>query len=129
MPWRLIGMLNRDIKAGASDMACQKAETLPVVLTIGHSTRDLKTFVHLLQIHGITRIVDIRTIPRSRHNPQFNKETLPAALQSVGIAYEHMRELGGLRHPKSDSRNQGWRNASFRGFADYMETAEFEAGL
>ena len=77
----------------------------------------------------MTRIVDVRTIPKSRHNPQFNKETLPAALRTVGIAYQHMSELGGLRHPLPNSRNQASRNASFRGFADYMQTPEFNEGL
>jgi uncharacterized protein (DUF488 family) len=101
----------------------------PVVLTIGHSTRDLETFLRLLQAQGVTRIVDVRTIPKSRHNPQFNKETLPAALRTVGIAYQHMGELGGLRHPLPNSCNQAWRNASFRGFADYMQTPEFDEGL
>ena len=100
-----------------------------VVLTIGHSTRDLGTFVRLLQAQGVTRVVDVRTIPKSRHNPQFNKETLPATLRIVGIAYQHMSELGGLRHPLPNSRNQAWRNASFRGFADYMQTPEFNEGL
>jgi len=103
--------------------------TSPVVLTIGHSTRDLETFVRLLQAHGVTRVVDVRTIPKSRHNPQFNKETLPAALRIVGIAYRHVGELGGLRHPLPNSCNQAWRNDSFRGFADYMQTPEFDAGL
>ena len=104
-------------------------KTSPVVLTIGHSTRDLETFLHLLQAQGVTRIVDVRTIPKSRHNPQFNKETLPAALWTKGIAYQHMGELGGLRHPLPNSCNQAWRNASFRGFADYMQTLEFDEGL
>ena len=104
-------------------------KTPTVVLTIGHSTRDLETFLRLLQAHAVTRIVDVRTIPKSRHNPQFNKETLPAALRTVGIAYQHMSELGGLRHPLPNSLNQAWRNASFRGFADYMQTSEFDEGL
>ncbi len=106
------------------------AEKTPtVVLTIGHSTRDLETFLRLLQAQAVTRIVDVRTIPKSRHNPQFNKETLPAALRTVGIAYQHMGELGGLRHPLPNSPNQAWRNVSFRGFADYMQTSEFGEGL
>lgn len=83
----------------------------------------------LLRAHGIQRLVDIRTVPRSRHNPQFNKETLPEALGREGIEYTHMPELGGLRHARKDSPNTGWRNASFRGFADYMATAEFESGV
>ena len=110
-------------------MVRRTEKTRPVVLTIGHSTRNLETFLHLLQAHGVTRLVDVRTIPKSRHNPQFNKETLPAALRTVGITYKHMAELGGLRHPAPNSCNQAWRNASFRGFADYMQTPEFDEGL
>jgi uncharacterized protein (DUF488 family) len=99
------------------------------VLTIGHSTRPLADFLELLSTHGVETVLDIRTIPRSRHNPQFNRETLPKALRRVGIGYMHLKKLGGLRHPRPDSPNAGWRNASFRGFADYMQTPEFEAGL
>jgi uncharacterized protein (DUF488 family) len=101
----------------------------PLVLTIGHSTRTLEAFVALLQSHAVTRLVDVRTVPRSRHNPQFNRDTLPEALRAVAIGYVHMPALGGLRHARPDSPNSGWRNASFRGFADYMQTPEFEAGL
>lgn len=97
--------------------------------TIGHSTRSLPEFVELLREHGVRRVVDVRTVPRSRHNPQFNRESLPEALRPEGIAYTHMPELGGLRHARKDSPNTGWRNASFRGFADYMGTAPFDAGL
>jgi len=100
-----------------------------VVLTIGHSTRGLEAFIGLLQAHGVTCVVDVRTVPRSRHNPQFNKENLPEALRAAGIAYEHMPGLGGLRHTRADSPNQGWRNASFRGYADYMQTDEFRENL
>ena len=98
----------------------------PVVLTIGHSTRPLGEFIALLEAHAVSLIVDVRTVPRSRYNPQFNKDTLPASLQEAGIGYVHMPGLGGLRHAKSDSVNIGWRNASFRGYADYMQTSEFE---
>jgi uncharacterized protein (DUF488 family) len=104
-------------------------ESKPLVLTIGHSTRTLEEFIRLLQAHGVARVVDVRTIPRSRRNPQFNHETLPASLQAAGIGYTHLASLGGLRHTRADSPNQGWRNESFRGFADYMQTAEFETGL
>ena len=100
-----------------------------VVLTIGHSTRPLEEFLHLLDAHGVKRLVDVRTVPRSRHNPQFNKESLPEALKRVGISYTHMPSLGGLRHARKDSINLGWRNAGFRGFADYMQTAEFAKAL
>ncbi len=101
----------------------------PVVLTVGHSARPLETFIRLLQAHRVARIVDIRTIPRSRRNPQFNREILPPKLRAAGIGYVHLRKLGGLRHARPESPNKGWRNSSFRGFADYMQTSEFEAGL
>ena len=100
-----------------------------VILTIGHSTRPLQTFVKLLKAHRVKRLVDVRTVPRSRHNPQFNKESLPESLAAAGIKYVHMPGLGGLRHARHDSVNTGWRNDSFRGYADYMQTPEFEANL
>lgn len=83
----------------------------------------------MLEAHGVETLVDVRTIPRSRHNPQFNQDTLPQSLKAAGIAYVHMPELGGLRHARRDSVNTGWRNLSFRGFADYMQTPEFGAAL
>jgi uncharacterized protein (DUF488 family) len=101
----------------------------PIVLTIGHSTRTIEEFIALLQAHAITRVVDVRTVPRSRHNPQFNRETLPVSLQPAGIGYVHLAELGGLRHTTHDSLNIGWRNASFRGYADYMQTPEFQQAI
>ncbi len=101
----------------------------PVILTIGHSTRTLQEFLEILQAHGATMVADVRTVPRSRHNPQFNRETLPGALAAADIGYRHLPGLGGLRHPRPDSPNQGWRNASFRGFADYMLTPEFADNL
>ena len=104
-------------------------KTSPVVLTIGHSTRTIDDFIHLLQRHSVMKVVDIRTVPRSRHNPQFNRETLPYRLRAVIIGYLHMPGLGGLRHPRPDSPNMGWHNSSFRGFADYMQTEEFEQNL
>ena len=97
-----------------------------MVLTIGHSTRPLDEFIALLKAHAVTLVVDVRTIPRSRHNPQFNKDSLPDSLKKAGIGYVHMPDLGGLRHAKHNSVNAGWRNASFRGYADYMQTPEFE---
>jgi uncharacterized protein (DUF488 family) len=103
--------------------------TRPTVLTIGHSTRTLDTFIEMLRAHGVKHLADVRTIPRSRHNPQFNRDTLLEALGLAGIAYTHMEQLGGLRHARPDSPNSGWHNSSFRGFADYMQTPEFEAGL
>ena len=99
------------------------------VSTIGHSTRTVDEFIELLQAHGIRQLIDIRTIPRSRHNPQFNREALPASLEQAGIAYRHMPGLGGLRRPRADSGNTGWRNASFRGYADYMQMPQFEENL
>src|SRR4051812_45339454 len=83
----------------------------------------------MLTAHGVELLADVRTVPRSRHNPQFNREVLPGTLNSAGIAYVHLPELGGLRKPRPDSTNIGWRNLSFRGYADYMETPAFEAGL
>ncbi len=97
--------------------------------TVGHSTRPLDDFIALLQTHGIRRLVDVRTIPRSRHNPQFNQAQLPVFLESAGIQYVHIPALGGLRHAHRDSVNAAWQNASFRGFADYMQTPEFDAAL
>jgi len=99
------------------------------ILTIGHSTRTIDDFTALLQAHGVQLIVDIRTIPRSRRNPQFNEDSLAASLKNSGIDYVRLKELGGLRHPRKDSQNKGWRNESFRGFADYMQTPDFEAGI
>ena len=101
----------------------------PIVFTIGHSTRTWKEFLELLRAHGVKRVIDVRSIPRSRHNPQFNRETLPTKLRSSKIGYVHLRKLGGLRRARRDSKNMAWRNTSFRGFADYMQTAEFDAGL
>ncbi len=99
------------------------------VLTIGHSTHELAEFIALLQAHGVNTVADVRTIPRSRRNPQFNQENLPPALQAAGIAYQHLPGLGGLRHARADSPNMAWRNASFRGFADYMQTDEYAENL
>lgn len=99
------------------------------IFTIGHSTRSFDELVHMLQAHGVRRLADVRSIPRSRRNPQFNVDTLPAALAIAGIDYASMRELGGRRRPRRDSPNDGWRNEGFRGFADYMLTQPFEVGL
>ena len=101
----------------------------PIVLTIGHSSHTLEEFIHLLQAHAVSRVVDVRTVPRSRHNPQFNKTSLPGSLKKAGLGYVHMPGLGGLRHAQRDSINVGWRNASFRGYADYMQTPEFDHSL
>ncbi|MCX6644099.1 MAG: DUF488 domain-containing protein [Candidatus Bathyarchaeota archaeon] len=99
------------------------------ILTIGHSTRTLEEFVDLLEAYGVTLVLDVRSVPRSRHNPQFNKETLPSSLKHFGIKYIHMPDIGGLRRPKHNSENLAWRNNSFRGYADYMQTKEFTDNL
>ena len=101
----------------------------PRIFTIGHSTRSIDDFVELLRAYGVKEIVDVRSIPRSLHNPQFNSDLLKRSLKQRHIRYKHIKELGGLRHAKKDSINLGWRNASFRGFADYMATEEFSDGL
>lgn len=100
-----------------------------MIFTIGHSTRPIEDFIALLRAHQIKLLVDVRTVPRSRHNPQFNRETLADSLHAAGIKYQHMPELGGLRHARKDSTNLAWRNLSFRGYADYMETPEFDKAL
>jgi uncharacterized protein (DUF488 family) len=99
------------------------------IFTVGHSTRTWEDFRDLLRAHGVKRVVDVRTIPRSRHNPQFSRPALATKLRAARIGYVHLPKLGGLRHAKRDSKNVGWRNASFRGFADYMQTPEFATGL
>jgi len=119
----------RNKAVGGARKSTPKNASSLVVMTIGHSTRTLDEFIGLLQAHAVTRVVDVRTIPRSWHNPQFNKDSLPDALKKVGLSYVHMPGLGGLRHSTPDSINMGWRNASFRGYADYMQTPEFEQSL
>ena len=99
------------------------------VHTIGHSTHPIEEFLDLLQSHSIAQLIDVRTIPRSSRNPQFNSEALAASLAAKAIAYKHMPELGGLRRARPDSINTAWRNASFRGYADYMQTPEFQAAV
>jgi uncharacterized protein (DUF488 family) len=99
------------------------------VFTIGHSTRPISEFIDLLTAHGVQRLIDVRTIPQSRHNPQFGREQFASSLERAGIRYTHMPGLGGLRRPRKDSTNTGWRNASFRGYADYMQMPEFEENL
>ena len=97
--------------------------------TIGHSTKPINEFLSLLKTHGIQQLIDVRTIPRSRHNPQYNNEALAKSLRDEDLSYKHMPKLGGLRKPKKDSINTGWRNESFRGYADYMQTDEFQRAL
>ena len=99
------------------------------IFTVGHSTLPIERFIALLQTYGIERLVDIRTIPRSRHNPQFNETVLADSLAAQHVEYVHSRALGGLRHARKDSPNTGWRNAGFRGYADYMQTTAFQDAL
>ena len=99
------------------------------VFTVGHSTRSFDEFVSLLKGYDVDMVVDVRTVPRSRYNPQFNKETLPDALKITDLKYVHIPELGGLRRPKPDSNNMAWQNKTFRGYADYMQTKEFTENL
>jgi uncharacterized protein (DUF488 family) len=99
------------------------------IFTVGHSTQPLSVFLNRLELHHISFVADVRSIPRSRHNPQYNKETLSVSLAKVAMQYRHMAALGGLRRAGTDALNAGWENASFRGFADYMQTADFRKGL
>jgi uncharacterized protein (DUF488 family) len=100
-----------------------------IVLTIGHSTHPAGEFIAMLEAHGVDLLADVRTIPRSRHNPQFNCDALQASLAEAEMRYVAMPCLGGLRHPRPDSPHTAWRNASFRGYAGYMQTTEFHENL
>ncbi len=100
-----------------------------IVYTVGHSTHPIEEFIALLKAHGVKRLVDVRTIPKSRHNPQFMKDDLAASLRSAGITYRWVKALGGLRHAYKESPNGGWHNTSFRGYADYMQKPEFAAAV
>ena len=100
-----------------------------LVLTIGHSNRPIEAFIDLLASNEVERVVDVRTVPRSRHNPQFNTDALPESLRVAGIGYLHLAGLGGLRKTHAGSPNGGWHNLSFRGYADHMQSAEFAASL
>lgn len=104
-------------------------EERPTIFTIGHSTHSIDAFIAMLRAHGIAELVDIRSMPRSRFNPHYNGHTLQASLEAAGIAYTHMKSLGGLRRAREDSVNKGFRNGGFRGYADYMQTPEFETAL
>lgn len=99
------------------------------IFTIGHSTKKIEEFIKILKAYGIEILVDIRTVPKSRHNPQFEGLKIEQALNVEGISYIHLQQLGGLRRPRKSSPNMEWRNTSFRGYADHMETEEFEEGL
>ena len=107
----------------------RSASPATLVGTVGHSTRPLEELIAILAAFGATVLVDVRTVPRSRHNPQFNRDALPEPLAAHGIRYVHEPGLGGLRKPRADSINGAWRNASFRGYADYMQTQPFEEHL
>ena len=100
-----------------------------VIFTVGHSTLPIEKFLDMLEAHGIQQLVDVRTIPKSRRNPQFGQDQLAASLEQRGIRYSHLAGLGGLRHARKDSINTGWKNASFRGYADYMQTPAFSQNL
>jgi hypothetical protein len=99
------------------------------VFTVGHSTLPIERFISLLKTYGVERLVDIRTVPRSRYNPQFNSDTLGEPLSAKNIDYALLPSLGGLRRARKESPNTGWRNKTFRGYADYMQTQEFQEGL
>jgi uncharacterized protein (DUF488 family) len=99
------------------------------IFAIGHSTHPMSEFIRILKGHGITLLVDIRTIPKSRHNPQFNQDNLKKSLRAKGIKYVHMKDLGGLRHSSKNSINNAWKNASFRGYADYMQKRVFASAV
>jgi uncharacterized protein (DUF488 family) len=100
-----------------------------LLLTIGHSTRSIDEFIELLKDHSVEEVADVRSVPKSRHCPQFNSDSLNESLQQAHIRYTHIEKLGGLRHSRKDSINLGWRNASFRGYADYMAAPEFSEGI
>ena len=99
------------------------------MLTVGHSDRPAEAFLDLLGEHGVRTLVDVRTVPRSRHVPWATIDALPGLLRPRGIRYVHLAALGGLRKPRPDSVNAAWRNRSFQGYADHMQTEEFARGL
>jgi uncharacterized protein (DUF488 family) len=99
------------------------------IFTVGHSTHPIEEFIGILKAHGVRKLIDVRTVPKSRHNPQFNEDALAASLRASGITYRRMQSLGGLRHARKDSANEAWQNASFRGYADYMQTEEFSTAI
>ena len=99
------------------------------IFTVGHSTHPIDEFIAMLKAHGVKKLIDVRTVPKSRHNPQFNADALAASVRASGITYRRMESLGGLRHARKDSPNGAWRNASFRGYADHMQTDEFTGAI
>src|SRR5580765_7836096 len=102
---------------------------MPLLFTMGHSTLPIDEFLSRLAHWNVQQVLDVRTIPKSRHNPQYGREAFERALEKAGLSYRHLKDLGGLRKPKKDSPNAGWRNDSFRGYADYMQTEGFETAL
>lgn len=102
---------------------------MAIIYTIGHSTRDIDDFIHILEAYEVKQLVDVRSVPRSRYTPQFNSDSLASVLNTHGIVYQHLTDLGGLRHTTKASTNMGWHNTSFRGYADYMQTDGFEKGI
>jgi uncharacterized protein (DUF488 family) len=110
-------------------MPFARQKPVRLILTIGHSTHPFDEFVSMLKAHNVAQLVDVRTVPKSRRVPQYNSESLAKTLPAEGIDYVHLKALGGLRRAKKDSVNTGWRNASFRGYADYMATEEFRQGI
>jgi len=121
-------MTDRSVNHGVA-FPKRRGKGRPLILTVGHSTRPRQEFIDLLRAHDVKQLIDIRKIPRSRHNPQFNRPVLSRALTRRDIGYRHMAGLGGLRHSRRDSINTGWRNKSFRGYADYMQTSAFQIAL
>jgi Protein of unknown function, DUF488 len=124
---------NLHLRSHTTDDDCmspsKSSSAQKLVLTIGHSNHSIDEFLALLKSHKVKRLIDVRTIPKSRHNPQFNRDALAASVRAARIAYTHLPKLGGLRHARPDSVNTGWQNASFRGFADYMQAPEFALAL
>lgn len=120
---------HRAASARKTAKARSKGPAALVVFTVGHSTRPIRTFIRLLKAHGVRRVIDVRTVPRSRHNPQFERKRLAASLHNARLHYTHLPGLGGLRRPRPGSSNTGWRNLSFRGYADYVQTREFADSL
>jgi len=112
-------------------MSTPRHPTTPnlTIYTIGHSTREIDDFLAILDAYDIEILVDVRSVPRSRFTPQFNSDALSDALIKSHITYHHLADLGGLRHSRKGSSNQGWHNASFRGYADYMQTPDFRRGI
>jgi uncharacterized protein (DUF488 family) len=117
----------RKESSGESELV--QAAALPVVFTIGHSTHAAAHFLSMLKAHGVTQLADVRTMPMSRRYPHFNRDSLEAFLAESGVSYRHMPGLGGLRKPRPDSANSGWKHPSFRGYADYMQTDAFDAAF